>query len=80
MIAKKLYELTDVIFNRDKLIVSVIGDGEEYIQNEKYLSDFINIVPDKKYPAVTRNIKLSRVKKRTKLRHRLIMLQEQAIS
>lgn len=47
MIAKKLYELTDVIFNRDKLIVSVIGDGEEYIQNEKYLSDFINIVPDK---------------------------------
>ena len=63
MIAKKLYELTDVIFNRDKLIVSVIGDGEEYIQNEKYLSDFINIVPDKKYPAVTRNIKLSRVKK-----------------
>ena len=63
MIAKKLYELTDVIFNRDKLIVSVIGDGEEYIQNEKYLSDFINIVPDKKYPAVTRNIKLSKVKK-----------------
>lgn len=59
-IARVLNELTEIIFNRNKMIVSFVGDDKEYEANKEELAKFIDAIPDVKRETVKRNFELKK--------------------
>lgn len=61
-IADILNELTKMIFTKEKMIISFVGDDKEYEANAPELAKFIAVIPDTKQETVKRNFELKKVK------------------
>lgn len=61
-IADILNELTKMIFTKEKMIISFVGDDKEYEANAPELAKFIAVIPDTKQEIVKRNFELKKVK------------------
>lgn len=57
-----LNKLVEMIFTKEKMIISFVGDNDEYENNIPELSKFISVIPDINKAAVKRNIELKKVK------------------
>lgn len=61
-VAKKLDELTKLIFTRENMIASFVGDDSEYNKNEPLLRAFILTIPDTKNEIENWNFDLNKSK------------------